>query len=120
MPGSAPPPALELGDPSIDSWSMAEVADLALTVEREALAADPRVSGVEQAVYAGSADRVAIVSSTGIAAEYESSSCYAYAMVLAKGEDGERRRASASTSPADRRHSIRSPPAARAPSAPRR
>ena len=67
---------------------MAEVAELALTVEREALAADPRVAGVEQAVYAGSADRVAISSSTGIAGEYESSSCYAYAQVLAKGEDG--------------------------------
>ena len=67
---------------------MAEVADLALAVEREALAADPRVAGVEQAVYAGSADRVAIASSTGIAGEYESSSCYAYAMVLAEGEDG--------------------------------
>jgi PmbA protein len=87
-PASTPQPVLELGDPSIDSWSMAEVADLALTVEREALAADSRVSGVEQAVYAGSAERVAIASSTGIAGEYESSSCYAYAMVLAKGEDG--------------------------------
>jgi PmbA protein len=87
-PSSKPAPALELGDPSIESWSMAEVADLALAVEREALAADPRVAGVEQAVYAGSADRVAIASSTGIAGEYESSSCYVYAMVLAKGEDG--------------------------------
>jgi len=87
-PGSEPSPRLDLGDPSIDSWSMAEVADLALAVEREALAADPRVAGVEQAVYAGSADRVAIASSTGIAGEYESSSCYAYAMVLARGEDG--------------------------------
>ena len=67
---------------------MAEVAELALAVEREALAADPRVAGVEQAVYAGSADRVAIASSTGIAGEYESSSCYAYAMVLAEGEEG--------------------------------
>jgi PmbA protein len=87
-PSAVPPPALELGDPSIESWSMAEVAELALAVEREALAADPRVAGVEQAVYAGSADRVAIASSTGIAGEYESSSCYAYAMVLAKDEDG--------------------------------
>jgi PmbA protein len=85
--GGEPPP-LELGDESIESWSMAEVADLALAVEREALAADPRVAGVEQAVYAGSADRVAIASSTGIAGEYESSSCYAYAMVLARGEEG--------------------------------
>jgi PmbA protein len=87
-PSAEPQAALSLGDPSIDSWTMAEVADLALAVEREALAADPRVSGVEQAVYAGSADRVAIASSTGVSGEYESSSCYAYAMVLAKGEDG--------------------------------
>jgi PmbA protein len=85
---AAPPAALELSDPSIESWSMAEVAGLALAVEREALAADTRVAGVEQAVYAGSADRVAIASSTGIAGEYESSSCYAYAMVLAEGEEG--------------------------------
>jgi PmbA protein len=87
-PSAAAPPELELSDPSIESWSMAEVADLALAVEREALAADSRIAGVEQAVYAGSADRVAIASSTGIAAEYESSSCYAYAMVLAEGEQG--------------------------------
>lgn len=67
---------------------MAEVAGLALAVEREALAADPRVSGVEQAVYAGSADRVAIASSTGVSGEYRSSGCYAYAMVLAEGAGG--------------------------------
>jgi PmbA protein len=87
-PSAEPPPQLELDDPSIESWSMAEVADLALAVEREALAADPRVAGVEQAVYAGSADRVGIASSTGIRGEYESSSCYAYAMVLASGDEG--------------------------------
>ena len=52
-----------------------EVAELALAVEREALAADPRVAGVEQAVYADSAEQVAIASSTGIAGEYEASSC---------------------------------------------
>ncbi len=87
-PNPSPPPGLELLDSSIESWTMAEVADLALAVEREALGSDPRVVGVEQAVYAGSSDRVAIASSTGIAGEYGSSSCYAYAMVLAKGEDG--------------------------------
>ena len=47
------------------------VAELALAVERAALAADPRVAAVEQAVYADSAERVAIASSTGIAGEYE-------------------------------------------------
>ncbi len=81
-------PELGLSDPSIESWSVAEVVDLALAVEREALAADPRVTGVEQAVYAGSSDRVAIATSTGISGEYASSSCYVYATVLARGEDG--------------------------------
>ena len=37
-----------------------QVAELALAVERAALDADPRVVGVEQAVYADSAERVAI------------------------------------------------------------
>ena len=50
--------------------------------------ADPRIAGVEQAVYADSAERVAIASSTGIGGEYESSSCYAYLQALAEGEGG--------------------------------
>ncbi len=81
-------PALGLTDPSVAGWSVGEVAELALRVERGALEADPRVAGVEQAVYADAAERVAIVSSTGIAGEYESTSCYAYLQALAKGEDG--------------------------------
>ncbi len=82
-------PDLEgLSDSSIDEWSTRRVAGLALAVERAALDADPRISGVEQAVYADSADRVAIVSSTGVAAEFESSSCFAYLQALAEGEGG--------------------------------
>jgi PmbA protein len=87
-PGESPAPGLDLRDDSIDSWSAGQVAELALAVEREALAADDRVAGVEQAVYAGSADRIAIASSQGVSGEYESSSCFAYAQVLARGEDG--------------------------------
>jgi PmbA protein len=87
-PSGGSPPDLRLHDASIGEWSTAELADLALAVEREALAADRRVSGVEQAVYAGSADLVAIASSTGVSGEYRSSSCYAYAMVLAADEGG--------------------------------
>ena len=64
------------------------MAELALTVERTALAADPRVAGVEQVVYADSAERVAIASSTGLAGEYESSDCFAYLQALAEGEGG--------------------------------
>ena len=40
--------------------------------------------GVETAVYADSADRVAIASSAGVAGEYEASSCFAYLQALAE------------------------------------
>ena len=79
---------LELSDPSIAEWSTGEVADLALTVERTALEADSRIAGVETAVYADAAERVAISSSVGIGGEFEISSCYAYLTALAEGENG--------------------------------
>jgi PmbA protein len=75
-----------LSDPSLAAWSTGQVAELALSVERTALSADGRVAGVEQVVYADSAERVAIASSTGIAGEYESSECFAYLQALAEGD----------------------------------
>jgi len=75
-----------LGDPSIAEWEASQVADLALAVERTALAADPRLVAVETAVYADADEQVAIASSTGVAGEYETSSCYAYLQALAEGE----------------------------------
>jgi PmbA protein len=80
--------APELSDPSVVAWSTAEVAEIALAVERATLAADGRVAGVEQAVYADSAETVAVASSTGIDGEYERSSCHAYVQALAEGEGG--------------------------------
>jgi len=77
-----------LSDPSVAAWSAADAAQLALTVERTALAADSRVAGVEQVVYADSAERVAVASSTGLAGEYESSDCFAYLQALADGDGG--------------------------------
>lgn len=91
---AAPPEPAEvealpgLSDPSMEAWATADVVELALNVERTALAADPRVAAVEQAVYADSAERVAIASSTGVAGEYESTSCFAYLQALAEGEGG--------------------------------
>jgi len=79
---------LGLSDPSVEVWTTAEAAQLALRVERTALASDPRVVAVEQVVYADSSERVAIASSTGLAGEYESSDCFAYLQALAEGEDG--------------------------------
>jgi PmbA protein len=75
-----------LGDPSVAEWDTSRIAELALTVERTALESDPRLVGVEVAVYADSDEQVAIASSTGVAGEYESSSCYAYLSALAEGE----------------------------------
>ena len=75
-----------LDSPSVGEWSAGQVAELALIVERTALAADPRVVGVETAVYADSTEQVAIASSTGIAAAYESANCFAYLQALAEGE----------------------------------
>jgi len=88
-PEPAPIEALPaLSDPSVAAWTAADAAELALAVERTALAADPRVAGVEQVVYADSAERVAVASSTGLAGEYESSDCFAYLQALAEGEGG--------------------------------
>jgi PmbA protein len=82
-------PAVEgLSDASRGEWSPARIADLALAVERTALAADERVVAVEQAVYADSAERVAIATSGTAGGEYETTSCYAYLQALAEGEDG--------------------------------
>ena len=91
---AAPPQPAEvealpgLSDPSVDEWTTADVAELALTVERTALDADTRIAGVETAVYADSSELVSIASSTGVAGEYESSSCFAYLQALAEGEGG--------------------------------
>lgn len=73
-------------DASVESWPAAQIADLALAVERAGLAADSRVAGIEQTVYADSAERVAVTSSTGVAGEYETSNCFAYLQALAEGE----------------------------------
>ncbi|HET8567094.1 MAG TPA: TldD/PmbA family protein [Solirubrobacterales bacterium] len=89
---AAPPQPAEiealpgLSDPSVGEWEASRVADLAIAVERTALESDPRLVGVEQAVYADGEEQVAIASSTGVAGEYETSSCHAYLQALAEGE----------------------------------
>jgi len=86
-PEPAPLEALPgISDPGLETWTTAQGAELALAVERAGRDADPRVVGVEQAVYADATERVAIASSTGLAGEYEASSCFAYLQALAEGE----------------------------------
>jgi PmbA protein len=87
-PATLPAQDLQLSDPAILEWSTAQLAELALDIERAALAADRRIAGVEQSVYADSAESVALCSSAGIEGEYSSSSCYGYVQALAAGDDG--------------------------------
>ena len=60
---TAPPQPMQVDfaggarDPSVAAWTTDRVAELALSVERAALAADPRIAGVETAVYADSAEQ---------------------------------------------------------------
>jgi PmbA protein len=77
----------DLSDPSQAEWSPERIADLALAVEKAALA-DPRVVAVEQAVYFDSAERVALAASSVPGGEYETTSCYAYLQALADGDSG--------------------------------
>jgi PmbA protein len=86
--GGEPPVLAGLSDGSRAEWSPAEIAELALAVERTALATDDRVAAVEQAVYFDSGERVAIAASAAPGGEYETTSCYAYLQALADGEDG--------------------------------
>lgn len=85
-PGHELPGIDGLSDPSVGEWDSGRVADLAIEIERIALAADPRITGVEQTVYADSSDRVTIRSTTGIAGEFEASSAFAYLQALARGD----------------------------------
>jgi len=81
------PPRLDgLTDPSVSDWETARVVELALAVEATALAADDRIAGVEQAVYADSAELVAIHSSAGVEGSFQASSAYAYLQAMADGE----------------------------------
>jgi PmbA protein len=82
------PPLAGLVDASRAEWPTQRVAELALAVERTALDSDPRIAGVEQAVYSDSGERVAIASSAAAGGEYEATSCYAYLQALAEGDDG--------------------------------
>jgi PmbA protein len=86
VPGPPLPEMDAIRDPTVEEWQTDRVADLALAVERAAVASEEGVDAVETAVYADSIDLVSIHCSTGIAGAYEASSAFAYAQALAGGE----------------------------------
>lgn len=76
-----------------------EKLEFALGLEKFAKEFDPRVKGVESAVYSEATSQVALASTQGFRAGYRSSVCYGYLMAIAE-EKGNPRPVSASP-PAD-------------------
>ncbi len=65
-----------------------ERIELALSIEREALAADARVKSVETTAYVDGEGEVFLATSAGLHRSYRATQCYAFAYVLAE-QDGQ-------------------------------
>src|SRR5262249_43685368 len=89
---AAPPEAVQEPAPRIQGLARPKFAKaktehkvkLAKAIESAAREADPRVVGVETAVYADEEQRVALASSNGLAGEYEATTAYAYLQAIAE------------------------------------
>ncbi|MBI5310554.1 MAG: TldD/PmbA family protein [Actinobacteria bacterium] len=77
-----------LVSPGFDEWTTARKVEFAIETDDAARTADPRVSQVEQTIYADSRGSVAIANSNGFARGYEASGAYAYSSAFA-GEGDE-------------------------------
>jgi PmbA protein len=76
-----------LAGPGFADVSAERKVATALELERLTLAADSRVSGVSSASYGDGVSRVAIASTTGVAAYYERTDAYATVVALARDGD---------------------------------
>ena len=86
---AAPYPSVPgLWRPGVGRLSLESKVELALAVERSALAC-PQVETVEESVYSDEESRIAICSSAGVEAEAEHSFCFVYAQAHA-GHDSDR------------------------------
>lgn len=71
-----------------DDWTTEMKVEFAIATDAAARSADPRVSQVEQTIYADARGRVALANSDGFSGGYESSGAYAYSSAFAgEGED---------------------------------
>jgi PmbA protein len=86
---AAPYPSIPgLWRPGVGALRLEDKVELALAVERRALAC-PHVETVEESVYSDEESRIAICSSAGVEAEAEHSFCFVYAQAHA-GHDSDR------------------------------
>jgi len=75
-------------DERLAATTDAQRIELALALESAALAADPRIKTVEDAMYVDGDGEVFIASSAGVRGSYRANQCYAFAYVLAE-QDGQ-------------------------------
>ncbi len=82
------PARVDVFDPGLEEATDEQRIDLALAVERAALAADPRVKSVDESVYADGDAQVFLANSGGVRGSFREGHCYAYAYVLGE-QDGQ-------------------------------
>ena len=88
VPDGFPAAPLDLWREDLLSFPTERKIELALELERQVKAGDPRIKTVQSADYGDGAVEVAVASSTGIAAAFRRSSCYVSVSALA-GDDTE-------------------------------
>ena len=88
MPDGVEPASLELWSDTVGAFPTEDKIALAIELERAALAADTRISGIESAEYIDTAYESAVATSTGIAAAARETGCYVSVYTLAEA-DGE-------------------------------
>ena len=88
VPDGVEPASLELWSDTVGAFPTEDKIALAIELERAALAADTRISGIESAEYIDTAYESAVATSTGIAAAARETGCYVSVYTLAEA-DGE-------------------------------
>ena len=110
VPDGVEPASLELWSDTVGAFPTEDKIALAIELERAALAAETRISGIESAEYIDTAYESAVATSTGIAAAARETGCYVSVYTLAEA-DGETQTGFGSRSAATRVNLTRpSPP----------
>jgi PmbA protein len=87
-PDGVAPVKQELWNPAVPATDAAKKVTLALDLERQVLALDPRIKGVQSCSYGDTASEFALAASTGVQASGRATSCWTAVSALAE-QDGE-------------------------------
>lgn len=87
QPDGVPVPSLDLFDERVGEMSTDAKIDLAVDLEAQTLAGDPRISGIESADYVDSVSESALVSSAGIEVTSKDSGSYVSVYAMAEEND---------------------------------